>query len=581
METGLARIGQVKNDLTPLKRYTLATVYNAIKGWFWTTPTAENTVIKTARSTYIGSGSTEPSMFPFRQKYTVPRERVALIAQIRQSLRDNPRIFASWQKLTCISPDWYVKVHRTAKRGLMAQREGRAQRSIDRTIEHCDLQQKSVSWLKWGVAEGDLFIQLRAGYIRNKRALTGARKMPSASMERLSNDSDDFEDVHCAFQQKDLSLDKIIAKFPLWKIVHWRYDHEDGQPYGNSRLLPGREASERALAAALALSDRRANSQFMLVHSFEPINNMRWPEYLVEEYREDVGKQARIDRGEGLPKYPELFANGPKVTGISSDPNVGEIKDLEYMADTGACPLGVAAPLIGIGATTSPEITDDQRKEIYSEQRMMQDSFSKAVLRPIINFGLELDGINPRTIKYEIVFKQRYTETSTADRIDRALRSHKEGTLSVADVMRVQADYFDIENIDQALARLEEELNSGKNLGDIPNFWGKNQPGTTDPSKGQNLDPNAENDPNTPVDPSQPPGLETNGQNGQYDPNKRVGASQRKMPDPNVSNSSSKAPTLSGNGYPHKLPRGEDRYLSDAFISKVNKNGYEGVTDDF
>jgi hypothetical protein len=414
-------------------------------------------------NTYVGSQRLSPSHDIQHRRFTEPRTRQDLIAQIRKMMADNPLMSGAWKKYAegALGTGFVVLVKRTAKTGFVAQREASAQRTIDRITRKCKLRRKAAGWARWLVAEGDLFVQLKlqptydfSGQ-QSGFEIIDTRKMPAATMERLTDDKEEFIDPREAYLQRDINTNAVIATFAEWQIIHARFDYEDGSRYGNSLFFSVRTLAAKALASSIALSDRRRATMPTIAHIIgKP--DQRATQTQLDIYKKDVSKENRIKRGE-LSEYSEIFVNGGDVKAILTDTNLEKVDDIILLYDLALAPTGVSRQLIGSGVTVNRDILDEQRSELYAVQRQLADLFAEEVFRPIFDFGLLLAGIDPETIHYDILFKQRYTESALERRIDRALKSKAAGTLATKDVMNVQADYFDITDPDEAVERIEEE----------------------------------------------------------------------------------------------------------------------------
>jgi hypothetical protein len=458
---------QPADKLEPAKQNLIQKVWGSIGEWIsqgLPTPTTASPI----KNTYVGSQRLSPTHDVIYRRYTEPRARQNGIAQIRAILTDNALIYAAWKKFSegALGTGFKVIVSRTAKTGFIAQREGKAQRVVDRIIKKCKLQRKAVSWARWLVAEGDLFIQQKLEPLfDNEGEIIGFQigdllKMPSATMERCTDDTEQFIDPRKAYIQRDIATNQVITTFAEWQILHARNDHEDGVRYGNSLFFPIRIMAEKALEASIALAERRKATAPTIAHILgKP--EQRVSQTQMDAYKADVSKLERANKGT-LSPYDEIFVTGGDVKAILTDANLDKVDDIHMHYDIALAPTGVSRQLLGSGMTVNRDILDEQRGELYAAQRQLADLFAEEVFKPIFDFGLLLAGIDPETVTYHILFKQRFTESQYERRIDRAIALHAEGCMSTEDVCRVANDYMDYDDPQAALNRinLEKSLNT-------------------------------------------------------------------------------------------------------------------------
>ena len=93
----------------------------------------------------------------------------------------------------------------------------------------------------WGITvEGDLFTQMvvapNSGMPSGLEPI-GCKRMPTVGMERLTDDSDEFQDPRRAYQQIDSVSNEVIATWPEALMCHTKWDAFDGDRYGTSELI--------------------------------------------------------------------------------------------------------------------------------------------------------------------------------------------------------------------------------------------------------------------------------------------------------------------------------------------------------
>lgn len=404
-------------------------------------------------STWLGTERRDRTQDKFNREYNERYVRETEILSTRKMLGTNPLLYAAWKKYTdgALGTGFSVIVQLAIPDPML---QAKCQRHINRMISRCELNKKSPSWARWLVADGDLFLQPKLQLNQmGEFDIVAVKKMPAESMVRLTDDQEEFIDVHKAFGQKDISRDTYIDFFPLWQILHVRYDYEDGQRYGNSIFFPVKYLANEALKATKALGDRRKATKPLLVHKLKGKDGLPLPQTQFDKYVEGTSMKLKAERGE-YSEYSELYCNGGDADAITMDGTLGEVGDIAFLYDVCLSPTGVGRQLLGSEIKQQRDVLDEVRGELYAAQRQLMDLFAIDVYKELFDLELMLKGIDPRLVTYNFLFKQRYTESALERRIDRALRSKAAGCLSPEDVMAVQADYFDINDINAALRRI-------------------------------------------------------------------------------------------------------------------------------
>lgn len=441
--------------------FSISGVWGKVKSFFGYDKSTSGNLTPTKRrnSTEIGSTKLSPSQDKYDRKYTEPRTRRQAIKKIRQVLARNPLINAAWKKYTegALGPGVSVIVEGNGQGVLTPMIVAKANRIIQRLMNDCQIPMKLAGWGKWCVADGDLFLQLKAVLAEDNESyrITAIKKMPSATMERLTDDLDEFFDTSKAYLQRDLATDKIIAYFAEWQVLQVSFDKEDGERYGTSLILPMIQMGDAALDASLSLSARRRATKPIISHRLVDDKGVPYSPTQRKNYIDAVSMKKRIIRGE-YSEYDEIFG-AADVKAVLTDGRLGEIKDIEFLYDLALAPTGISRQLLGSSATVTRDILDEVRSEAYAVMRQLSDLFADQLLKPLFNIALMMAGIDPDLITYKITFKQRYTESAMERRIDRMLRSKAAGMINVELGMPVQADYFDIADIKRAIKSVEDE----------------------------------------------------------------------------------------------------------------------------
>jgi hypothetical protein len=395
-------------------------------------------------------------------------ERRAVIEDVARMILDDPRLERAAWKVAREAVRTGVKatVVKTAKRGPVAGRYRRAQEIVDRTLKECKITPAKLRGWSFGLTrDGDLFIQ----WIVKGNRIVGAKRMPAAGMERLTDSQDRFFDVERAFDQLDVQNDTTIASFAAWQIHHERWKHIDGERYGQSQYISLRKPARKLdLMEQGQVIRRITRAPLRLLHSVGT--------------KEDPGLQKDVDEYKALnnlnnqskggfdPKVAtrDFFANGrTTITAIPGDPNLEKIDDLEYFADVYAAGMGPPKAMLGFSSEDiNRDILKDQIDEWLKEVQDLTDAIL-SIVRGGLEMALLLEGIDPTTVELVLTCSQNSTETA-AQRADRAtkLRQNTRGFGACATpdpliprrlALQTVAEDMGIEDVDAVLEELDAE----------------------------------------------------------------------------------------------------------------------------
>ncbi|MGH9827472.1 MAG: hypothetical protein ACREDR_29960, partial [Blastocatellia bacterium] len=382
-------------------------------------------------STEIGtSASSSPRIDEYLRIRTDRYERRQIIVDVRQMLAQNPLIAeaASVFVDSAVSKGFAVTVEQTSARGVNAGNQRKAQRAIDRVIRECDMRNKVPSWGRMLLAEGDLFLQ----NIEHPaaRELTNIKRMPAAAMERMTDETDSFTDPLNAFRQVDTTSNESVASFALWQITHARWNFIDGERYGNSQYLElrGMEPEFRIMLRDMAIR-RHTRGPLRLFHQVgtpeHPGTDSDIQDYMRWNNLTDLEKNGRL-----TPRM-DFFGNGnTSVTAIQGDAKLGEIADVEFILNCLFPRTGLAKGLIGFGETVARDVLDEQREFMFTKQDLLIDVLEWMAIRPSLDMGLLMQGIDPDSIVYAVQFEERMTESGKLAKLEALLEVYEAGLMT-------------------------------------------------------------------------------------------------------------------------------------------------------
>lgn len=373
------------------------------------------------------SATASPSVEMF-ELWALRYERRAVIADIRKLLMDDPRpARAAWKRAReAVRTGVSASVHHTAKRGPTAGRYNRAQAIMDRTLKDCGITPAKLRG--WAVAlptEGDLFVQ----FVAQGNRIVDAKRMPAASMERNTDSQDRFFDVSRAFSQLDIQTDTTVANFSAWQIHHERWNHWDGERYGQSDFIqlrrPFRNLQLMEQAQVMRRIARAALRMFHQVGSKDAPGTQRDLDDYIARNNLDAASNGGFN-----PKVvtKDYFGNAnTSITAIPGDPNLEKIDDLEYFQDNAALGMGTPKGIIGWASKDlNRDILKQQLDEWLKEVQDLTDAVGNAI-RALLDLALLLEGIDPATVDYSLTFSQNSRETAAErqERISKARQNTK------------------------------------------------------------------------------------------------------------------------------------------------------------
>lgn len=400
------------------------------------------------------SATASPSTEQF-ELWQLRYERRAIIADLRRLYDEEPRFARAVRKFAREAVRKGIRV--TVSSGTARQPDARIQHAmaiLERTIADCGLTPTRLrSWALALPLEGDLFIQRVV--VGNR--VVDAKRMPCASMERMSDSQDRFFDVNRAFAQIDIQTNADITQFALWQIHHERWNHLDGDRYGRSEYLQLRRPARNLQLLEQAQVIRRiARAALRLLHRVGSKDRPGLSKD-VEDYK---ALNSLAAQGGGLDPTMALrdyFGNGlTEVVAIPGDPNVHEIADLEYFRDSFASGTGAPKAMLGwADKDINRDILKDQIAQWLKEVQDLTDAI-KNVVRGILDFALLLEGIDPSTVPYDLVFSQNSTETPS-ERQTRVAAALEAGLIPLRVAVGAISEDYDFDDVDAVLEELKAE----------------------------------------------------------------------------------------------------------------------------
>lgn len=427
-----------------------------------------------AKTTEQGAaGAASPSLFSFNL-LALRYERMAILTDIRRLLQEDTRLAKANRKFAREAVRKGVVVTVTGKGGGTKRIAKQAQAVIDAVNEAAKVNEKLFGWAQMLLAEGDVFVQI----VVEGDTVVDLKRMPAVGMERNTDETDRFPDLAKAFTQFDVTSQAELAAFAYWQIAHIRWNHIDGERYGQSEYLqvrgPARLLQLTEQAQVVRRITRAAQKRLHTVGTAENPGKATGPGS-VEEYKINNGIGSDPKKAwDPMTQVTDYMSNGlTDIKVLEGDAHVHEIDDIRYLQDVFMAGVSVPKAVIGVDSESiNRDVLDDQRAEWLKEAGALSKCIGDG-LRGIYAFALLLAGINPDAVDIQLQFAESSIERPL-DRTKRVLDlraatigqgkqaipspliSRERAITILAEDLSITDPHAELEAIDDELADLRE-----------------------------------------------------------------------------------------------------------------------------
>ncbi len=404
---------------------------------------------------------TSPQLWPY-EMFALEYERRAVIADIHRILQQDPRTYRALHTMASGAVRRGITLQVTPKAGTADKVADQAQQVLDQLLVDTRLNAKIGSFSRMLLAEGDLFQELVVDDLADFPRIVGLKRIPAITMHRNDDMLGNFPDPQAAFTQIDPISLVPLTDMALWQCNHVRWNHEDGERYGQSQLL-----QVRGYAKKLAMADddlvvrRRTRATQRRLHTVgTPDKPAPWSD--VEEYK----AHNSLTKPGVAAVTTDIFSNGlATVETLDGDANLGDIQDIQHLEDALFLGTGVPPGLLGMAYRVSHDVLDRQQQELLKQQETICDVLERgdggafSGLQSIFAFALSLAGINPDSVVVQVNWVEKSQETA-ADRLQRVITARAAQPVPIISqktALAVVAADFGIDNVDAELEELDEE----------------------------------------------------------------------------------------------------------------------------
>jgi hypothetical protein len=424
-------------------------------------------------TSFSGTRKSSPSHDKLNRQYHEPALRRALIYQIQELVADHPILDAAIDKYCngAVGAGFTAVV----TKGPDLDTINRAQYIIDRLKRRTFLEALLPRVARTALTFGDSFVQpvLRSG----ESQISSLIEMPVDTMERLTDDCDQFIEEHRAFMQRDANSNELLSYFNAGQIIHIRNKFIPGQRYGKSSLFAARGAAKDTIDALRSLLPRRLANQPFRVFNLQGFDGQPLSDRQFQEFKEKMDRKVAVEQGIYDPAFADVFVNRVDVQVMGGDANVSSLDDILMLVDSSLSPMGVSRQLLGWGTTVNRDVLDEQREELYeSESQFAVQVILNQFLMPLYDMALILAGIDPDKIEISVEFAQSLTETQRQKKLENARLDYTTGGISQETYVRIVGPYYGVKDFERELKTIQEKTTEVQNKAE---FVQQDIPGTS------------------------------------------------------------------------------------------------------
>ena len=281
-----------------------------------------------------------------------------------------------------------------------------AQEVLDALMERIDLAKRATGWTRLNLRDGDGFLELG---VDGEFLIQKITRKPTLSMYRNANRNDEFDDPRRAYWFSDSPFYERPGEdaiwFADWQMVHPRWDHDEGERYGNPLYVAARKPYRRVEQGELDIAVRRKTRSGMRYLHFIDTDDANE----IEAYKQR--NQAALNNKSAA--LADFFTNQKgAITPVQGDANLSEIEDVLHHIETLAIVSPLPLELLGYGRNLNRDVLAEKRKQYNDALPSLSEWGTDQILRPIFNRQLLLQSIWPGGLKYQVTWANKRTITA-------------------------------------------------------------------------------------------------------------------------------------------------------------------------
>ncbi len=302
-----------------------------------------------------------------------------------------------------------------------------AQEAADALIMRLKLFKKLDDWLRLSERDGDTFLELG---INQERLISKVTRKPTPEMHRASNRFDEFDDPSRAYWQgtplwgSEPPADAIW--FADWQIVHARWEHDEGDRYGQPQFASATGAFKRMTEGETDIAIRRKTRAGM-----KYLHVVEGDDTAVEKYK----KENKDTLDNPFAALADFFTNKKgSIQAVQGDARLAEIGDVTHHIETWGTASPVPLALLGYGQDLNRDVLGDQREQYNETLPGVTEWVEDQLLNPILELQWLLLGIWPESLTYEIHWAREEKEQAKArQEAAEAAKGQAEAVIKVAE----------------------------------------------------------------------------------------------------------------------------------------------------
>lgn len=328
-------------------------------------------------------------------KFQVEHSRNAVIKDCRSMYDGDPRV---------------EKMHRDYARDLLRNgffiktEDAAAKQIADELQKRLVLNQRLEDWLRLSMRDGDSFLEVS---VNDAMQISDVTRKPTLQMHRNSNSADKFEDPQKAFWMGSEMYysgepPKDAIWFPLWKMIHARWNHDEEQRYGRPMMRSARKQFKYVEDGELNVAVRRK------------IGGAQLRQHVIEGSPSDVEaykEQNKAALGK-LAAVIDFFSNKTSSLNVhQGDGNLDKIGDVVHHIETMFTASDMPMELIAYGGNLNRDILGEKKSQYEEILNQGREWTSMQIIQPVLERQWLMQGILPASVEYKIIWRKAKTLT--------------------------------------------------------------------------------------------------------------------------------------------------------------------------
>jgi hypothetical protein len=232
--------------------------------------------------------------------------------------------------------------------------------------------------------------------------ISDVTRKPTLRVHRNSNQADKFDNPERAFWMAGETYmltepPKDAIWFPVWKMIHARWNHDEEQRYGEPTMKSARKQFKYVEDGELNVAVRRKIGGAQLRHHV-----VEGSDADVKKYKED--NQASLGK---LAAVIDFFSN--KTGGMTvhdGDGNLDKIADVQHHIATMFTASDVPMELIAYGGDLNRDILGEKKEQYAEILNQGREWTTIEIIQPLLERQWLMQGILPQSVDYKIIWRK-------------------------------------------------------------------------------------------------------------------------------------------------------------------------------